>query len=191
MTQIALFFRLLLTPAYLLFVVLQNKNKDHNTSARPGQSEPNKIPQTFRLVPFASAFAFAFPLASFPLFFDVPFLGDVLGWTVKNPSSRPCCLLFKNFASLSAPLRTRSSLHHCEIVSTNIQCMLKITGKRGNTYLNPFSVTKNWTRPSTSGFFHSSYKSARQCHVYQCNGLDKEIENWLSKIQTIANENEG
>jgi hypothetical protein len=73
--------------------------------------QTKKIPQTLRLVPFVSALPLPLPLTSFPLLFDAPFLGDVLGWTVKNPSSRPCCLLFRNFASLSAPLRTRSSLN--------------------------------------------------------------------------------
>jgi hypothetical protein len=38
---------------------------------------------------------------------------------VKNPSSRPCCFVFRDLTSFSAPLRTRSSL----IAHVNMNCM--------------------------------------------------------------------
>jgi hypothetical protein len=101
------------------------------------------VRRTFRFVPFAFESVLPFPLASF--------FGDAFsfGFTEKNPSNRPCCLLFRNFCSLSAPFLTRSSLNKLLSLGKGI-------GQEGNAYLNPFSVTKNCTSPSTSGFFHSS-----------------------------------
>lgn len=108
--------------------------------------------QTFRFVPF--------PLVSPFLSAPFPFAGGAfsLGLTVKNPSRRPCCLLFRYFWSFSAPFRTRSSLN---------TAVREWAGKAsGETHLNPFSVTRNWTSPSTSGFFHSSWKVLRFSELY-------------------------
>ena len=109
------------------------------------QSKKNlqrKNKHTFRFVPFS------FP---FPSPFPFPFFGEPsgLGLTVKKPSNLPCCLLFKYFWSFSAPFRTRSSL--------DIHNKPGKEGQRGSTYLKPFSSTRNFTSPSTSGFFHTSY----------------------------------
>ena len=50
---------------------------------------------------------------SFPL--AAAFFGaEVFGVAVKNPSSLPCCFALRDFASFSAPLRTRSSLVPCQ-----------------------------------------------------------------------------
>lgn len=78
------------------------------------------------------AVALVFPGVAF---FPLPPAGSsalrllALGVMVKKPSRRPCVAVFKFFSNLSHPLRTRSSL-------------------------NPLSLTKNSTKPSTSGDSH-------------------------------------
>lgn len=49
------------------------------------------------------------------------FLGDAFGLAVKNPSRRPCCFAFRNFASFSAPFRTRSSLRNPSVSMMSAQ----------------------------------------------------------------------
>jgi len=74
------------------------------TSAYGLYLQKHRRKRTFRFVPFALASTLPFPFATF--------FGDIFsfGFTEKNPSKRPCCLLFRNFCSLSAPFLTRSSL---------------------------------------------------------------------------------
>jgi len=59
---------------------------------------------------FDPDFAFS---AALPLGGDFSF-----GFVVKKPSSRPCCLAFKNFCNFSAPFFTRSSLQSGSIERT-------------------------------------------------------------------------
>lgn len=62
--------------------------------------------------PFSSAFRFS-PLVSFPFPFPVFLAAGSLGFTVKNPSKRPCCLAASILESFAAPARTLSSLRFC------------------------------------------------------------------------------
>lgn len=85
---------------------------------------------------FCSNFAFFFCSSFFTSFFlfKVLISSSVFATGLKNPSRRACCAVFIFFVSLAAALRTRSSL-------------------------KPFSVTRNCTKPSTSGASHLKSQS--------------------------------
>lgn len=59
---------------------------------------PSALPHTFR----------------FPVDFPSFLVAVSLGLTEKKPSNRPCCFVFKNLVSLSAPFLTLSSLYFDE-----------------------------------------------------------------------------
>jgi hypothetical protein len=81
-------------------------------STQPRRRDRKKASRlTFLLTPFLSSFP-PFPFTSFPLPEPAPPTAGLasLGLAVKNPSNLPCCFALMCLASLSAPLRTRSSL---------------------------------------------------------------------------------
>ena len=80
---------------------------------------------------FASSFALFFFSSLFSSFFRFKLAtsSSVFCLGLKNPSNRACCAVFRFFCSLCAAFRTLSSE-------------------------NPFSDTRNFTSPSTSGAFH-------------------------------------
>jgi hypothetical protein len=86
---------------------------------------------------FFSSFSFCFLASFFSSVFLFKFLtsSSVFGTGLKKPSNRACWLLFRFFCSLAAAERTRSSE-------------------------KPFSVTRNWTKPSMSGASHLNSQSA-------------------------------
>jgi hypothetical protein len=91
---------------------------------------------------------------------------------VKKPSRRPCCLVPIDLVRRSAPLRTRSSLEG----ETGEQRAGSPGGRQA--HLKPRSVHINLTRPSTSGFFHSScsHKMSRHSRVHRCTALTSTSE---------------
>lgn len=118
---------------------------------KPSKAYPPSC-QGKRFIPSTQAVPLGFPLASFlafccnlAFFFCSSFFtsffrfklftSSSVFWTgLKKPSSRACCAVFTFFVNRVAALRTRSSL-------------------------NPFSVTRNVTRPSTSGASHLKSQS--------------------------------
>jgi hypothetical protein len=89
--------------------------------------------------------AFRVVLFALALFFRVLLLLTSLEETVETALLSCIQELLQLLGSLSNPLLTK---YDC-------QRWLQPWSESGN-HLNPFSVTKNWTSPSTSGFFHSS-----------------------------------
>lgn len=97
---------------------------------------------------FCSNLAFFFCSSFFASFFRFKFLisSSVFATGLKNPSRRACCAVFRFLVSLAAALRTRSSL-------------------------KPFSVTRKFTKPSTSGASH--LKSQSGCSGGRTSGWRK------------------
>ena len=75
----------------------------------------NRSMETVERFDFITNLSFGSHRFDIDIVFPFPLPGTVafsfsLGLTGGKPSSRPCCLLLRNFWSLSAPFRTRSSM---------------------------------------------------------------------------------
>ena len=102
MTQdrsLLLHLRLLLTPARLLFVILQN-NKDHNTSARPPKSQTKENTTNLPLSPLRIRLRLPFSFGVLPAILRCPLLGRRLRLGGEEPVEPSLLFAIQEFCEL-------------------------------------------------------------------------------------------